>query len=143
LPSELTVRTEVTLTNATDEAQARRGQISAFEVRTYRAEALVRESKMQNLLPARVVRLLGLETTGERMAERSDDDWGLLPVTEAVGIEIYGRATIEDALVAGDEIIVGQTVLNVLDLRIDLANRRLIPNPAHPEGPVIKIKAAV
>ena len=40
----------------------------------------------------------------------------------------------------GSEVLIGQTVLESLDLLVDCANHRVIPNPAHPDQPVIKIK---
>ena len=43
-------------------------------------------------------------------------------------------------LVLGDEILIGQTVLEKLDLYLDCAGRRLVPNPAHPDQPVVKVK---
>jgi hypothetical protein len=62
-------------------------------------------------------------------------------ITGPLIIEIQGRDTIEEALVLGDEVLIGQTVLEKLDLLADCANRRLIPNPAHPDQPVTKVKA--
>ena len=47
---------------------------------------------------------------------------------------------IDGKLVLGDEVRIGHTVLGKLDLRPDCANRRLIPNPAHPDQPVSKVK---
>ena len=49
-------------------------------------------------------------------------------------------ATPSKRLVLGDEVLIGQTVLEKLDLHADCANRRLIPNPAHPDQPVSKVK---
>ena len=46
----------------------------------------------------------------------------------------------EEALVRGDEVIVGQTSLENMDLHVDCRERHLLPNPAHPDQPVIKIK---
>jgi hypothetical protein len=37
---------------------------------------------------------------------------------------------LEDAMVLGDEVLVGQTALGKLDLMVDCAGQRLIPNPA-------------
>jgi hypothetical protein len=51
-----------------------------------------------------------------------------------------GRDTLEEALVLGDEVLIGQTVLEKLDLLADCANRRLIPNLAHPDQPVTNVK---
>lgn len=54
-------------------------------------------------------------------------------------IELEGRETTEAALVTGDEVLIGQTVLETLDLLVDCKNQRLIPNPAHPDRPVFRI----
>ena len=40
----------------------------------------------------------------------------------------------------GDEVLIGQTVLEKLDLHADCANGRLLPNPAHPDQPMTKVK---
>jgi hypothetical protein len=47
---------------------------------------------------------------------------------------------LEEALVLGDEVIVGQTVLEKLDLLPDCARHQLIANPAHRDQPVTKVK---
>ncbi len=43
-------------------------------------------------------------------------------------------------MVLGDEVIIGQTVLEVIDMMVDCVNHKLVPNPAHPDQPVVKIK---
>jgi hypothetical protein len=45
-----------------------------------------------------------------------------------------------DALVLGDEILIGQTVLEKLDRFVDCQRRRVVPNPAHPDHAVTKVK---
>jgi hypothetical protein len=42
--------------------------------------------------------------------------------------------------VLGSEVLIGQTVLESLDLQVDCLNHRVVGNPAHPDQPVIKIK---
>jgi hypothetical protein len=61
-------------------------------------------------------------------------------VTEPLIVELEGRDTLDEALVLGDEVLIGQTVLEKLDLHVDCQQRRLIPNPAHPDQPVTKVK---
>jgi hypothetical protein len=61
-------------------------------------------------------------------------------VSEVVGIDINGRKTTEEMLVLGSEVLIGQTVLESLDLLVDCTNLRVVPNPEHPDQPVIKIK---
>ncbi len=134
------VRTMVTLTNAVDEALVRRGQMSREQVRSYKADALVDTGAVRTVLPVHVVEQLGLAITGERVAEYADGRKDAVGLTEPVKIDIDGRTTVEEALVLGDEVIVGQTVLETIDMQVDCANRRLVPNPAHPDQPVVKIK---
>lgn len=40
----------------------------------------------------------------------------------------------------GDEILIGQTALEKLDLLVDCCKQRVIPNPAHPNQPVSKVR---
>jgi hypothetical protein len=47
---------------------------------------------------------------------------------------------LEEALVLGDEVLIGQTVLEKPDLFVDCQGQRLVPNPAHPDRPVAKVK---
>lgn len=61
-------------------------------------------------------------------------------VTESVGIDVQGRRVDLQALVTGDEVIIGQIVLGVIDMQVDCLNQRLVPNPAHPDQPIIKLK---
>ncbi|MGI8951397.1 MAG: hypothetical protein ACR2FN_07405 [Chitinophagaceae bacterium] len=134
------VRTKVKLTNATDEALARRGKIRADEVRVYKTEALVDAGAVQTVIPADVVRMLGLETPWQRGVEYADGRKEVVPTTEAILIEIRHRITNDEALVLGDEVLIGQTILEKLDLHVDCANQKLIPNPAHPDQAVTKVK---
>ena len=46
----------------------------------------------------------------------------------------------EEALLLGDEVLIGQTVLEKLDLFVDTQGQCLVPNPAHPDHPVTKVK---
>ena len=40
----------------------------------------------------------------------------------------------------GDEVLIGQTALEKLDLLADCGNRRLVANPAQSDQPVSKVK---
>jgi clan AA aspartic protease len=134
------VRVEVHLTNAVDEALMRRGQLAPDQVRIYDADALVDTGAVRSVLPVHVVQRLGLAIRGQRVAEYADGRREPVGVTEPLLIEISGRDTLEEALVFGDEVIIGQTALEKLDLFVDPVNQRLVPNPAHPDQPVSKVK---
>ena len=86
-----------------------------------------------------IVQQLGLRIRGQQLAKYADGREEAVGLTGPVIIEIEGRETTEAALVTGDEVLIGQTVLETLDLLVDCKNQRLIPNPAHPDQPVFRI----
>lgn len=137
------VRVRVTLTNAVDEALARRGLLSAEKVRHYEANALVDTAAVRSVLPMHVVEHLGLAMVRKTTATYANDVTEDVHITEMVGFDLVNRRTTEEALVLGSEVLIGQTVLESLDLQVDCTNRSVIPNPAHPDQPVIKIKCLV
>src|SRR5713101_4256683 len=108
------VRVAVKLTNAVDEALVRRGMLNPDQVRTYEADALVDTGSVRMVLPSHIVSRLGLGIRGQRVAEYADGRKEAVSVTEAVVVELEGRDTIEEALVLGDEVLIGQTVLEKL-----------------------------
>ena len=61
-------------------------------------------------------------------------------LTEPFTLHGLDREELEDAMVLGDEVRIGQTALEKLDLFVDCTNQRLVPNPAHPDQPVSKVK---
>jgi hypothetical protein len=134
------VRLKVTLTNAADEALVRRGLLTADKIRHYESDALVNSGAVRSVLPIHVVQRLGLAIVRKTRPIRAGDGDEELDITEMVGIDIDGRRTTEETLVLGSEVLIGQTVLASLDLLVDSVTHRVIPNPAHPDQPVIKIK---
>jgi clan AA aspartic protease len=134
------VRVKARLTNAVDEDLVRRGMLAPEQVRAYDADALVDTGAVRTVLPPHVVARLGLGTRGQRMTEYADGRVGAVDVTGPVIVELEGRDTLEEALVLGDEVLIGQTVLEKLDLFVDCQGRRVVPNPAHPDQPVTKVK---
>ena len=134
------VRVRARLTNAGDETLIRRGMLNAEQIRTYEADALVDTGSVRMVLPPQIVSRLGLGIRGQRVAEYADGRKEAVGVTEPVIVELEGRDTIEEALVLGDEVLIGQTVLEKLDLFVDCQRQRLVPNPAHPDQPVTKVK---
>jgi clan AA aspartic protease len=134
------VRVKARLTNAVDEALVRRGVLRPEQVRTYEADALIDTGAVRVILPPQVAARLGLGMRGQRVAEYADGRKEAVSVTEPLVVELEGRDTLEEALVLGDEVLIGQTVLEKLDLFVDCQRRRLVGNPAHPDQPVTKVK---
>lgn len=129
------VRVATQLTNAVDEDLFRRGLLTSDEVRRHRAEAVVDTGAVQTVLPRAIAELLGLAIRGQRVAYLADGRREVVSVTGPFVVEIDGRETLDEAFVLGDEALIGQTVLEKLDLLVDCMGRRLVPNPRRPDGP--------
>jgi len=134
------VRARVKLTNAVEQALARRGLLPPEQVHSYEADAMVDTGSVRCVLPPHVVQRLGLKVVGQRVAEYADGRVESVGLTEPFALEVAGREEVEDAMVLGDEVLIGQTALEKLDLFVDCINQRLVPNPAHPDQPVSKVK---
>lgn len=134
------IRTKVRLSNSVDDALVMMGKLPADEVRRLEVEAIVDTGAIASVLPIHVVEQLGLLIRGHRVAKYADGRNDSVGVTSPVTFEILTRNTIEEALVLGDEVLIGQTVLEKLDLLADCAGQRLIPNPAHPNQPVLNVR---
>jgi clan AA aspartic protease len=141
LPSSMgEVRVRVRLTNVVDEGLVRRGMLATEQVRTYDADALVDTGAVRTVIPPDVASRLGLASHGQHVVEYADGRKEAVSIAEPIAVELLGRRTAEDALVLGDEVLIGQTVLEKLDLFVDCQRGRVVPNPAHPDQAVTKVK---
>jgi clan AA aspartic protease len=130
---------KVKLTNAIDEALIRRGLLNPNLLRTCETEALIDTGAVRTVLPQAIMVQLGLNIRNQQIAQFANGTEESVGVTEPVIIEIAGRETTEATLVTGNIVLIGQTVLETLDLLVDCKNQRLIPNPDHPNYPVLRI----
>ena len=137
------VRVKVRLTNGGDEVLVRRGLLPPDQVRYYETSALVDTGAIRSVLPVQLLQHLGLGVVRQARAVYANDSREDVDVSEMVGIDIIGRRTTEEMLVLGSEVLIGQTVLETLDLLVDCANLRVVPNPDRPDQPVIKIKCLI
>jgi clan AA aspartic protease len=133
------VRVRAKLTNAGDETLVRRGMLKPEQVRSCEADALVDTGATRTVLPSEIVSRLGLGIRGQLAARYADGRNEAVGVTEPVIVEVAGRNTADEAMVLGDEVLIGQTVLEKLDLVVDCNGQRLVQNPRHPDGPVSRV----
>lgn len=134
------VKVRIRLINNVDDVMARRGLLPKTQVRSLEIEGIVDTGAVSLTLPSHVAEQLGLTRIGKQVAQYADGRLEEVDVTEAVQIEIMKRNTSEEALILGDEILIGQTVLEKTDLLVDCTRQQLVPNPAHPNQPVMKIR---
>ncbi len=131
------VNIAVKLTNLIDEALALRKELPKSKIRSLVDVGIVDTGAIALILPKRIVDQLGLQLIDKQVAVYANGSSEEVDVTEPVTIEIMGRKTIEEAMVLGDDILIGQTVLEKTDFMVDCRERRLLPR--HPEGAVFKV----
>lgn len=134
------VRIDVELTNPMDIAMVREGFKKPEDVRRKRVKALVDTGAVNSVLPPFVADSLGLARVFRQMAQYADGRREEVEVTEPVLMEIMGRKVFEECLVLGDEVLIGQTALEKTDLHVDCREGRVIPNPDHPNQPIVKVR---
>lgn len=133
---EVTVKLRIS--NMVDEVLARQGKLKPEEVRSKIIEALVDTGAVMSTIPEYLAEELGLTIWGTKKIFYANDSPDEVPITEGVRLELEGRGTVEDMLVLGNRVLIGQTVLEKTDLLVDCSNRRLIG--AHGAAPVIAIR---
>lgn len=134
------IRIKVNLTNAVDDDLASQGRLPREEVRRLEVTAVIDTGAVTTVLPVQVVEQLGLSVRGQRVAQYADGRKDNVGVTGPVLFEMLGRNTLEEALILGDEVLIGQTILEKLDLLADCAGQRLVPNPERPDQPVLNVR---
>ncbi|OUL30249.1 clan AA aspartic protease [Nostoc sp. T09] len=134
------VRVAIKLKNAVDEELILRGLLAPNLLRECEVIGLVDTGAVSLVIPPERVEQLGLRIVGQRVAQYANGSQETIGVTGPIIIECEGRTTIDEALVVGNEVLIGQVILEKLDLLVDCKNQILIPNPANPDYPVAMIK---
>ena len=128
------IRTPVTLENSVDRGLVGRGQGTEAGVRRTTVGGIVDTGAVQLILPEELVNQLGIEQVGTRTIVYADERPLAGPVTVQIG-ELATRTDCIVGVAGGGEILIGQLVLEALDLIADCTNRRVTPR--HPDGPVL------
>jgi clan AA aspartic protease len=133
------VHVQVTLTNYREAVLARLGQFDASQVHRYETEALIDTGAVRSVLPPAVADRLGLLRLDRTEAKYANSGVEEVDVTEVFTIEILGRRTTTTAMVLGEHVLLGVTVLEELDFAVDSARQRLIPNQGTWDQPVFRV----
>jgi clan AA aspartic protease len=138
------VMAKIKLTNALDAGNARTGALRLDQVRTLEMEGLVDTGATLLVIPQEVAAFLGLPEVGKRPIKLADGRIRNFPVVGELRIEILGRDMSLDAVVMpiGTTLLIGQIVLETLDLVVDPKSRDVLVNPAHPDGPLAEALTA-
>ena len=128
------VRIKVKLTNIKDIGLAEAGAIDSSRIRTCEIEGLVDTGAVRSVLPETVVRQLGLKSYDRQIAQYANGQREEVDLVDGVRFEIMNRRSSDDALVLGDEVLIGQTLLEKMDLLVDCTRQSVVP--AHPDRPI-------
>lgn len=133
----------IKLWNHTDIDNARQRLISKAAVRTAEVQGLVDTGATVLMLPADIVKRLGVRVVGRARVKMADGKLHGLPKVGGIRLSILGREMTCDALVgrAGSTALIGQMQLEELDLIVDPKSRECRVNPASPDMPLLDLLA--
>lgn len=117
----------LTLANGLDEIRAHQGEIPPQEVRRLETRAVIDTAHVCRLIPAAMAEALGLPTC-RRGILHPDGAWREGDVAEFLSVRLWGRPASMDALVMGEELRLGFTLLGQTDLRYDDKSGLIVPH---------------
>lgn len=136
------IKVRVRLENAWDLHLQGEGNLGDRRVRSAEVEAVVDTGAVMMLLPQDLVENLGLDLAGKTIVALADETKIELTVAQTVAITIAGRTWRTDCLVGPPacEPLIGQLILERLDLILDPLKRTVTPRPESPYLPTLKLK---
>lgn len=134
------IHAEMTLENTDDRAYVRRGDRDESEIRHTTVDGIVDTGAVTLVLPQNVVERLGLEQQGTAFVTYADERRDERPLAGPVTVRIGGRSMTMNCVVGPplSEALIGQVVLETLDLIADCTQRTL--SPRYPDYPLLKLK---
>lgn len=136
------VKVEIQLENAVDRELARRGNIAVEDVRAAKVRALVDSGAVMLVLPQDLVEALGLHEVGKAIVTYADERREERPIAGIVTVRVENRSTSVNCVVGppSSEPLLGQVVLETMDLLVDCTEQKLVPRPESPFLPLLKLK---
>ena len=132
---------EILLENVIDLGIVGRGVGNDSDVRRVQMPAIADTGAMMLALPQDVVDQLGLSTVRIASATYADGRRGDVPVAGPLNITIGNRFMTTECVVIpqGSEALIGQIVMEGLDLIADCAKEMLSPRPESPDRPMLRL----
>jgi clan AA aspartic protease len=93
------------------------------------------------ITPAQALQLgFDMDEADKRLITMADGRQEAVPVVAPIKIEFENRRHTTEAMVLGDEPLMGVLILEAMDILVDPLRQKLIVNPEHPNFPVFKAK---
>ena len=136
------VRAIVKIRNYGSVWAAEKGFIKKEKIPFTELDMLVDTGAVLSMLPQDEVEKLELLPQKKVVVTYADDRKEERFVVQGVEITIGDRSLVTDAIIGPplSEPLLGQVVLEELDLLVDTQSRRLIPRPESPNLPLVKLK---
>ena len=132
---------DIELENVEDRGLARAGHLRDADIRRAALPAVADTGARMLALPEEVVSRLGLELVGGITATYADGRQDELPVARSLIVRIANRSMSADCVVLpqGADALVGQLVMEGLDLVADCVAQTLHPRPESPDRPLMRL----
>ena len=132
---------EIELRNGVDHTMAGDGVLAESEVRRAQVSAIVDTGALMLALPEDVVDRLGVRAVSSGTFTYADGRRGELPIAGPLTVHIGDRWTFARCVVTppDTDALIGQLVMEELDLVADCRNRTLGPRPESPDMPVLRL----
>jgi len=137
------VYVDIIIENCEDKVLARKGYLDPGKIRSEKVRVLVDSGCTMLVLPQDLVEKLGLHISKEKVivtyANEQKDERS---VASELSVRVGERSMATDCVVGppASEPLLGQLVLERLDLLVDCKNGKLIPRPESPYLPLLKMK---
>ena len=133
---------EVNLENYLDRRLFELGHLSENAIRRLTLPAVVDTGAVMSMLPKEWVDALGLDELETVTVRYANEESEIRPVVGVAALTIGDRTMRTEFIVGppGSEMLIGQIVLERLDLLADCANQTLVPRPESPDRPLLKLK---
>ena len=130
------------LENPIDRGVFERGYGKESDIRRTSVRAVVDTGAVMLMLPQNVVERLGAEVSGTVIVTYADERREERPTAGPFTLRLCNRSMPVDCVVGPplSEPLIGQIVLERLDLIADCTNRVLVPRPESPDYPLLKLK---
>ena len=130
------------LENAEDRGVVKRGLCDESTIRSTTVKGVVDTGSVMLMLPENVVSRLGLDAQREVVVTYADERKETRSLAGPVTVQIGNRIMTTDCVVGppSSEPLIGQIVMEALDLVADCGNRTLAPRPESPDMPQLKMK---
>jgi clan AA aspartic protease len=117
-------------------ADLRLSNVARADLDEVDARALVDTGAMHLCIPRHLAIQLDLQAYEKREVTTADGTSHVVDYVGPVRVEMFGRSCFTGALVLGDTVLLGAIPMEDMDLIVEPAGQRVLPNPANPNIPL-------